>query len=469
MSVGGSTAVARRSALAPLAVAAVLLSCTIVLLLGYLLKARCVGPQFDASGASMPNWGLRASRDLCYSELQQAWFSRGFGTHQFPYVHGALVDGQLVGGTVEYPVLTGLALWLAALPAHNDGQMLLCAALLLAATALTGAALLHRMAPRRAWVWYGSTGLLFSAYLQTDVLPAVATIAAFFVIGIGRPWIVTSLPRVLGAAAWLGVGGALKLYPLLFVLPLAIWAVTDRRLDAEPTLGGRWRRGATVVGVPAAVLLVTNLPFMLINFNGWWASFEFQWQRPIDMTTNSIWFWADRPHSNAGNTTVQHTLMQVSTTATAVALIVALVAGFVLSRRLGNYPWLQVSAAMLAGYLLLNKVNSPQYVLWLLPFFVLLRIHWGWIVGYLVADVCLQVGFLRWNYLLIAQRPANVWDSVWTQQVMIGVWGRAALLVCLFVVFLGSQAVPSAADGSGSGRQRHRSPPTSSGRQPILR
>ena len=39
----------------------------------------------------------------------------------------------------------------------------------------------------------------------------------------------------------------------------------------------------------------------------------------------------------------------------------------------GSYPWIGVSAAMLCGFLLLHKVHSPQYTLWLLPFFVLLR------------------------------------------------------------------------------------------------
>ena len=43
----------------------------------------------------------------------------------------------------------------------------------------------------------------------------------------------------------------------------------------------------------------------------------------------------------------------------------------------GPYPWVPVSAAMLCGFLLLHKVHSPQYTLWLVPMFVLLRVNVG--------------------------------------------------------------------------------------------
>ena len=57
---------------------------------------------------------------------------------------------------------------------------------------------------------------------------------------------------------------------------------------------------------------------------------------------------------------------------------------------------------MLCGFLLLHKVHSPQYTLWLLPFFVLLRVRWGWVVAYLVADLAMYVGIFRLFYLLNA-------------------------------------------------------------------
>ena len=90
---------------------------------------------------------------------------------------------------------------------------------------------------------------------------------------------------------------------------------------------------------------------------------------------------------------------------------------------------------MLAAYLLVNKVHSPQFVLWLLPFFVLLRIRAGWILAYFVADAAIGIGFFRWQYLINSGLPDTTWDALSPQAVLIGVWGRVALLIALFVVF----------------------------------
>ena len=62
---------------------------------------------------------------------------------------------------------------------------------------------------------------------------------------------------------------------------------------------------------------------------------------------------------------------------------------------------------MVCGYLLFNKVHSPQFVLWLLPFFVLLRIRAGWILAYFVADAAIGIGFFRWQYLISSRRAGR--------------------------------------------------------------
>ena len=103
---------------------------------------------------------------------------------------------------------------------------------------------------------------------------------------------------------------------------------------------------------------------------------------------------------------------------------------------------------MVCGYLLFNKVHSPQFVLWLLPFFVLLRIRAGWILAYFVADAAIGIGFFRWQYLITSGAPSGTYDALSPQLVLIGVWGRAALLVALFVVFLRAQVVEQRSTGT---------------------
>ena len=55
--------------------AAVVLLTGLTLLAGYANKARCVGPEFDAQGRSIPDFELRADRDVCYSDIQKFWMS----------------------------------------------------------------------------------------------------------------------------------------------------------------------------------------------------------------------------------------------------------------------------------------------------------------------------------------------------------------------------------------------------------
>ena len=67
----------------------------------------------------------------------------------FPYLTGSITpEGELRGGTVEYPVLSGLLMWVAAVPAHTDGEFLLWSALLMAPFGLATAWMLqHRLVP----------------------------------------------------------------------------------------------------------------------------------------------------------------------------------------------------------------------------------------------------------------------------------------------------------------------------------
>jgi hypothetical protein len=72
---------------------------------------------------------------------------------------------------------------------------------------------------------------------------------------------------------------------------------------------------------------------------------------------------------------------------------------------------------------------------------VLLRIRAGWILAYFVADAALGIGFFRWQYLINSRLPDTTWDALAPQAVLIGVWGRVALLIGLFIVFSRARVV----------------------------
>jgi hypothetical protein len=193
-----------------------------------------------------------------------------------------------------------------------------------------------------------------------------------------------------------------------------------------------------VAGGRGTAVLV-NLPFALIGFDGWKASFAFQFQRKADITTNSIWYWGLRPGSDPENGAVQGLVNVLSPALMLASFALACALGWQRYKREGTYPWVAVSAAMLCGFVLLHKVHSPQYTLWLVPMFVLLRVHWAWVLSYFTADLFLGIGIFRYFYEREYGHHADIYQGFAAQAVMIGVWGQAALLVALFFVFGSSQ------------------------------
>ena len=117
---------------------------------------------------------IRANRDVCYSDIQKLWLGRDIDLHVFPYLTGSITpEGELRGGTVEYPVLSGLLMWVAAVPAHTDGEFLAWSALLMAPFGLVTGWLLGRLARWRALLWALGPPLVLYAFHNWD-LPVVA-------------------------------------------------------------------------------------------------------------------------------------------------------------------------------------------------------------------------------------------------------------------------------------------------------
>jgi uncharacterized membrane protein len=416
--------------------------CGVTLLLGFLNKDRCTGPEFDRLGRSGPDYDKRSKHDVCYSDIQFLWIGRDIDRHVFPYVDGKLTDeGQPVGGVVEYPVLTGVIIWASALLANTDAQFLLLSALVLAPFGLFTAWLLGKLSRWRALLWAVGPPLVMYAFHNWELPVVACAVAAVYVVhrgwgklGADRPL----LTRATAAAVLLGLGFAFKVYPAIFVLPLMLYVLTGGRRGREsgdrkaPDWLGAIRVGAAALGT--AVLV--NVPFALVGFEGLKASFTFQLQRKADITTNSIWFWGLRPYSDPDNEPVQELIGVLSPTLMLLSFVIACALGWRRYVKEGTYPWVAVSAAMLCGFLLLHKVHSPQYTLWLVPMFVLLRIRWGWILAYFVADLAMGVGIFRWYFEIFYGKHGGIYDGVTAQAVMVGVWGRAFLLLGLFYAFL---------------------------------
>ncbi|HEX3786269.1 MAG TPA: hypothetical protein VHW44_00280 [Pseudonocardiaceae bacterium] len=437
-----------------LALVVLVLLCGATMVLGFVNKDRCTGPDYDSLGRSEPNFLLRSERDVCYSDIQYLWVGRDIDQHVFPYIDGGIrADGQLFGGAVEYPVLTGILMWLGAIFAHNDHQFLIDSAILLAPFGLAVAWMLGRLARWRALVWALGPPLVLYAFHNWDLAVVACAVGAAYVVhrGWGRAGANRSLAaRATVAGVLLGLGFAFKLYPIIFTVPLMLYVATGGEGGRWLPAGRRWDVVAPIRVAVAAVgtALVVNLPFMLLGFNGWAASFTFQEDREVDITTNSIWFWAFRPYSNPTNKDFQSLIDLLSPGMIMVSFVVACALGWRRYRREGSYPWLAVSAAMLCGFLLFHKVHSPQYTLWLVPMFVLMRIRWQWIAAYFAADLAMGIGVFRYYYAISFGKPYGIYDGFAEQATVIGVWGRAVLLLALFFAFLAAPMAVHDPDGT---------------------
>jgi uncharacterized membrane protein len=429
------------------ALALTVLLCGITLVLGFANKNRCTGPQFDEWGRSEPGYTERARVDACYSDIQYLWIGRDIDRHVFPYVHGSINDkGDLSGGTVEYPVLTGLVIWLGALFADTDAGFLLGSAILMAPFGLLTAWLLGKLARWRALLWAIGPPVVLYAFHNWDLPVVLCAVAAVYVMhrGWGRAGMSRSLvERATVAAVLLGLGFAFKLYPAIFVLPLMLYVLTGGRAGSELPDGKRWNVSGMfrVAGAALGTAVAVNVPFALAGFEGWKASFTFQGLRQADITTNSFWFWGFRPESDPKNTDFQDMVSLLSPIAILASFALALYLGWRRYRREGTYPWVAVSAAMLCGFLLLHKVHSPQYTLWLVPMLALMRLHIGWAIAYYVADFAMGIGIFRWYHAIDVGKATTIYDGFSAQAVMIGVWGRAALLIGMFFAFLSARSV----------------------------
>jgi uncharacterized membrane protein len=255
--------------------------------------------------------------------------------------------------------------WLSA--DHLHGFFWANAALLAIAAAAT-AVCLYLLDPRRA-LWFAlAPSLALEAFLNWDLLAvslAAAGTLAFFRRRDG--W----------AGALLGLGAAAKLYPALLLVPFAADRLRARQPDAAIRL---WWSAA-------AAWVLVNAPFAIGGPRGWWEFFRFNAARPLDW--DSLWTLACRLSACASIPVAN--VIGVVATAAITAVIWA-----EKRRREPEFPRWQLVFPLLIAFLLTGKVYSPQFSLWLLPWFALVEGDVRRFVAFEVADVA--VFFTRLSF-----------------------------------------------------------------------
>ena len=222
----------------------------------------------------------------------------------------------------------------------------------LGALALLAAWFLAGVNPRRPWdaaLFALSPALLLSGLVNWDLLAVACVAGALWAWARGRPVLTGVL---------IGLGTATKLYPVFLLGGLLVICLRRRRL----------RDFALATSAALVAWVLANLPAYLTGREQWYVFWRFNSDRGPDL--GSIWLLLDQ----ARNTTL--TADQVNTVsewffAGWCLLVLALGLAAPRTPRLA-----QLGLLIVAGFLLINKVYSPQYVLWLLPLAVLARPRW---------------------------------------------------------------------------------------------
>lgn len=350
-----------------------LLMTAVVFALGMVQKAPC-----SLAEGKDQNWTYS---HMCYSDLRPLYVPRGLAEHAWPYSGDDQTRERYQ--VMEYPVGIAYWAWGAAWATHLlngspdveeryrmpvDGLyglddvrretniFVLVNAVGFAALALLSVWLLARVNPGRPWdaaAYALSPTLLLTGLINWDLM-AVALVA-----GALLAW---ARDRPLLTGILIGLGTATKLYPLFLLGGVLILVLRQRRYGA----------GALAFLGAAGAWVLANAPGYLTGREQWEVFWSFNAERGPDL--GSLWLVAEQ----AGDLGISaHTVNVWSWILFGAWCVGVFALGMAATRAHGHHPRLaQLGFLVVAGFLIVNKVYSPQYVLWLLPLAVLARPRW---------------------------------------------------------------------------------------------
>jgi len=360
--------------------------------LGFIQKSPCLGSWADG----------RQYRLLCYSDIVPLFHTEGLDQGLVPYLEARN----------EYPVLTGFAMAAAGLPADTYAGFFAWNAVMLTGFALLTSLALWRLVGARALYFAAAPTLLIYGFVNWDLIAVgLATLGTWAYLR----------ARDGPAGLLLGLGAAAKLSPGLLAAPFALGRLRERRVAA----------GAGLAGSAALAWAAVNLPVALAAPDRWGEFFRFNAARVADW--DSLWALSQRHLGWPGSTGVVNLLSAIAFVAVAVTLWLAT------ERVRPRFPAWSFGFPLLVAFLLTNKVYSPQFSLWLLPWFALALPSPGLFAAFSVAEVAVFV--TRFSFFGEMAGLGGMPRGAFEAAVLV----RAAVLVACVVAWIRRPAPPLAA------------------------
>jgi uncharacterized membrane protein len=352
------------------------------------------------------NDGTQQFLNFCYTDIYPLWWNEKLDQGLAPYF----------GHDVEYPVGIGSLMWVIQklVSGLNEPGVWFydLTVLVMAVSLIVGVLIMASLAglQGRPWdtLWYAlAPALILTAFINWDLLCGALSLGAFLA------W---SRKKHFLAGVLLGLAIATKFYPLVFFGPLFLLSMRTRK----------WQSFFWTLAGAVTTWVAVNLPFMIFAFKGWKKFYAFSSERGADW--GSLWYFFQRKQwPILGDAARLDTLGIVSFGVLCVAIAVLALAAPTRPRLM------QLCFLVLAAFMVTNKVWSPQYVLWLVPFAVLARPNWKPLLLWQVAE-CWYF-FAIWLYLVGIQ-PGNETLGIGDATYFTAVWGRAITIAIMaaFVV-----------------------------------
>jgi len=283
----------------------------------------------------------------CYSDLPSLFGERGMVDNKWPYASDS--------NSVEYPVLTGLVMYATSFVAHSPISYFNFNAFLLALLFIGLVFIVYRIKPEFTYLLPLAPAMIASLYINWD-LWAIATMMLAIYWFDRRAYLYSSIA--------LAVSISTKFLPIFLILPIIfiLW-----RSD-------QIREMVKYAATTLAIWLAINLPFALTTPTGWWRFYKLNLSREADW--GSLWLAFSQLGLGLANLNYLAILL----------LLIGLTSFVIFLFEVKSTPTLaSVAFIVLAIVMIVSKVYSPQYVLWLTPLAVIaltnkkdLHAFWIW-------------------------------------------------------------------------------------------
>ena len=303
--------------------------------------------QCSANDWSTPDQYVHA----CYSDLPALFGERGLSKGDWAYSNG--------DASVEYPVVTGAIMWAIAkitpsgenaLQNYFYANIFFLALLFIFITLLVS-----KMRPEFSYLTPLAPAAIASLYINWDLWAIISMLGAIY-------WF--DRKKLDLSALALGLSISTKFMPIFLLLPIAFIFLRRNQIPAA----------LRYLLLTIATFAAINLPVYLTTPEGWLRFYQLNLSRGSDW--GSIWYALNALGVYLPNLNYISILVLLSAFAAITIYIL----------ELRNIPSLaSLSFIVLAAVMVVSKVYSPQYVLWLTPLAVIalvdkrdLHAFWIW-------------------------------------------------------------------------------------------